>query len=473
MNTALAKELRLRKLFARVALEKGFWKEMIALDVFAFISRYETVELTDVRALWDQHLKAANGPDYYSAFYLHFPFCRQQCAFCQHFRHVCKRAHVQNYLTSMVREAEAFRDIFREVNFKSFSFGGGTPNMLSAGQLTEILQAVKANYRFDEHSEKTFECNPYYASMEKFQALADFGINKLTIGVQSLNEEVLSATNRGYQHRDLVEQSIRNAQKFREFETINTDLLIGLWNDSARTVFESFAQLARMGVDSICVYPLHPTPPYLKTHYGGRLDKHAAELAGKMAAFAELIVPVAKRFGYAYLPLEDSSVKAKSWDFLRKREDFERKKRFVYENTEFLNDYFGIGVGSYSRIINSTFYENRETRDFARDGSYYPHMSYHGRFRYPPLHERLYFLLEKFVLIGKISRSQYQTIFSYDIFADFAEAFAQLTELGALEVHGDVIHFTPTRWRERFIYALFLIDSQSIYTSLQNLMHRR
>ena len=473
MKETLSKELRLRKLFARAALEKGFWKEMIALDLFAFFGRYETVSLEAVKELWRQHLKAVNGEDYYIAFYLHFPFCRQQCEFCQHFRHICRPSYLDQYVQSMVREAEAFRDVFKNVNFKSFSFGGGTPNILSVEHLSKILQNVRSDFVFDEMGEKTFECNPFYSSLEKFKILADFGINKLTVGVQSLDEEVLSATNRGYQRRVLVEQCIQDAQSFKEFETINADLLIGLWNDSPQTVCESFLQLAQMGVDSISVYPLHPTPQYLKTHYQGRLDRHAKELSEKMSAFAQMVVPAAEKFGYAYLPLEESSVKAKSWDFLRQQEAFERKKRFVYENTEFLNDYFGIGVGSYSRLIHSTFYENKETEAFANNGAYFPDVEYRGRFHYPPIHERLYFMLEKFVLIGKISKSQYQTLFSYDIFEDFGEAFSRLSDLGAVTFQGDVIRFTPVQWRERFIYSLFFIESRAVYNSLQKLLRMR
>lgn len=157
-----------------------------------------------------------------SSLYLHVPFCAHKCEYCAFYSAVPKDDLVSRYVNALVRELEL---IAHEVKLKTVFFGGGTPSLLNLKQWEQILQA------FDRlgllgAEEWTVECNPATVSADKAKLLRDFGVNRISMGVQSLDERLLDRLGRIHSR----EQVFKSFDTLRAagFTNINVDLMFAI-----------------------------------------------------------------------------------------------------------------------------------------------------------------------------------------------------------------------------------------------------
>jgi oxygen-independent coproporphyrinogen III oxidase len=177
-----------------------------------------------------------------SGLYIHIPFCRKACTYCDfHFStNLENRAKI---VTAICKEIESRKNYLPNAKLNSIYFGGGTPSVLSVEELKSILDTVRANFEVDPKAEITFELNPEDAAIEYLKAIRSLGINRLSVGLQSFNEEELKWMNRAHS----VKQSfdcIKNAQD-AGFDNISIDLIYGSkfqnvesWRKTLQTAFE-------------------------------------------------------------------------------------------------------------------------------------------------------------------------------------------------------------------------------------------
>jgi len=154
--------------------------------------------------------------------YVHVPFCAQKCAYCAFYSEASSGELINRYSQDLVREIEIVAD---DLNPKTIFFGGGTPSLLNLRQWEQILRAMeKCNLLGAE--EFTVECNPATVSADKAKLFRDFGINRISMGVQSLDEKLLDRLGRIHS-REMVFKSfdiLRNSG----FENINLDLMFAI-----------------------------------------------------------------------------------------------------------------------------------------------------------------------------------------------------------------------------------------------------
>jgi len=154
--------------------------------------------------------------------YVHVPFCAQKCAYCAFYSEASPGELINRYSQDLVREIEIVAD---DLNPKTIFFGGGTPSLLNLRQWEQILRAMeKCNLLGAE--EFTVECNPATVSADKAKLFRDFGINRISMGVQSLDEKLLDRLGRIHS-REMVFKSfdiLRNSG----FENINLDLMFAI-----------------------------------------------------------------------------------------------------------------------------------------------------------------------------------------------------------------------------------------------------
>jgi oxygen-independent coproporphyrinogen-3 oxidase len=160
--------------------------------------------------------------------YLHIPFCRQACHYCNfHFSTTINR--VNDFIPALLREMELRMDYIGEDPVDTVYFGGGTPSLLDAGMLTMIMERVKALFRLHPQAEITLEANPddmdSATAGPQLAAWRSAGINRLSIGVQSFFEADLRWMNRAHNATQAID-SIRLAQR-EGFENISIDLIYG------------------------------------------------------------------------------------------------------------------------------------------------------------------------------------------------------------------------------------------------------
>jgi len=156
--------------------------------------------------------------------YIHIPFCRSKCAYCNFFS-VATKQHVDEVLSSIVKELSLQRRFLRGEKVETIYFGGGTPSMIAVEQLFTILNAVYDNFPVTDDAEITIEINPDDASLDYLSALSS-RFNRLSIGIQSFVEEDLLLLGRKH-NAEHAREAVLNARK-AGFTNINIDLIYAL-----------------------------------------------------------------------------------------------------------------------------------------------------------------------------------------------------------------------------------------------------
>jgi oxygen-independent coproporphyrinogen-3 oxidase len=157
-----------------------------------------------------------------TSLYIHVPFCAQKCAYCAFYSEASSGELINRYVAALVRELKI---VAEDLKPKTIFFGGGTPSLLNLRQWEQILHAMeKLNLLGAE--EFTVECNPATVSADKAKMFHDFGINRISMGVQSLDEKLLDRLGRIHS-REMVFKSF-DILRAAGFENINLDLMFAI-----------------------------------------------------------------------------------------------------------------------------------------------------------------------------------------------------------------------------------------------------
>jgi oxygen-independent coproporphyrinogen-3 oxidase len=154
--------------------------------------------------------------------YIHVPFCAQKCAYCAFYSEASSGELVNRYVAALIREMEMVAD---DLKPKTVFFGGGTPSLLNLRQWEQILRAME-KLNLLGADEFTVECNPATVSPDKAKLFRDFGVNRISMGVQSLDEKLLDRLGRIHS-REQVFKSF-DILRAAGFENLNLDLMFAI-----------------------------------------------------------------------------------------------------------------------------------------------------------------------------------------------------------------------------------------------------
>jgi oxygen-independent coproporphyrinogen III oxidase len=155
--------------------------------------------------------------------YLHIPFCKQACTYCN-FHFTTSLRYKNGFVKALGKEAEIEKGYLQGEEIDTIYFGGGTPSILDSYDLQFLINDLLKNYSVSQGAEITLEANPDDITLEKLKAWKGIGINRLSIGVQSFFEEELRWMNRAHN----AKQAMENLQLARkEFDNITIDLIYG------------------------------------------------------------------------------------------------------------------------------------------------------------------------------------------------------------------------------------------------------
>lgn len=198
-----------------------------------------------------------------SGIYLHIPFCRQACHYCDfHFSTVLKTKTA--LLKAMEKEIELQKGYLTSP-LRSIYFGGGTPSLLSAGEINGMIDKLQKNHQIEPNAEITLEANPDDLSTIKLKELMDAGINRLSIGVQSFCNEDLLFMNRTHNARQALTSII--AAQDAGFENISVDLIYGMPTLSDKNWRANLRQIIELKVPHLSAYCLTVEPNTALAHF--------------------------------------------------------------------------------------------------------------------------------------------------------------------------------------------------------------
>lgn len=186
--------------------------------------------------------------------YIHVPFCVQKCNYCDFNSFKIKGNDKKEYLNAIEKEMKLYSDEFKNKQFDSVFFGGGTPSILNIEELKRLVGSVFKNFNIKETAEVSMECNPGTINKEKLIHMKELGINRLSIGLQAIQNHHLKYIGRIHSYEEF-EKNYLEAKEVG-FDNINIDLMYALPNHKKEEWKESLDKIISLNPSHISAYSL-------------------------------------------------------------------------------------------------------------------------------------------------------------------------------------------------------------------------
>ena len=185
--------------------------------------------------------------------YIHIPFCKQKCFYCDFCSFANKNEMQEKYVEAVINE---IKNITHKEKYTvtTIYFGGGTPSILNPEYIKNILQEIESSFEILDDAEITIEINPGTVNEEKLKKYKEYGINRLSIGLQSANDKILKKIGRIHDYKQF-EETFFYARKCG-FKNINIDLMIGLPTQAVEDVKQTLEKIIQKNPEHISVYSL-------------------------------------------------------------------------------------------------------------------------------------------------------------------------------------------------------------------------
>jgi coproporphyrinogen III oxidase-like Fe-S oxidoreductase len=261
--------------------------------------------------------------------YIHIPFCRSLCPFCCFNRYLFRADKARDYFRNLKKELDLY--IERGFKFSHFYFGGGTPTILM-DELTDFIGYLKTKFAVKEIS---LETTPNEINPANIDSLKASGINRLSIGVQSFNDDISRAMGRVLCTGEEAKEKLLMAQG--KFDTLNVDLIFNFPFQSLDTFKSDVEVFKNLGIDQVTFYPLMPSP-----HKKSAMERKFQHVDNRLEN---------KYYDIILQEIYDKGYRASTvWCF-------SRGDRMMDEYIVNYSDYIGIGSGSVS-LVKGNFYVN-------------------------------------------------------------------------------------------------------------------
>jgi len=356
--------------------------------------------------------------------YVHIPFCKSKCYYCDFLSFAGHDRIASKYIKALKKEIISRSS--DELCVKTVYIGGGTPSYINEKYIKEIIETIRENYNVDDDAEISIEANPGTITEKKLKTYKSAGINRLSIGLQTSNDEVLKKIGRIHTFAEW-QDAVLIAKKVG-FSNINTDLIIALPGQTIYDIEEAIDKIVEMDLQHVSVYSLimEEGTPLQEMYEAGEIELPDDEMERYMYWFAKR-----KLEDNGYIHYEISNF-AKPGFASRHNLDCWRQ-----------GEYLGFGIGAAS-------YENKIRRSNIDDFEKYIKCVEAGKF------EDIYEIEEKqdeetqmneYMMLGlrKISGvdiGEFRLKFSRDVFATYKSSLEKLMAWNLIEVSDGNIKLT-------------------------------
>lgn len=272
--------------------------------------------------------------------YIHIPFCIKKCNYCD-FTSYANCSFIEKYIQAVSKEIEQEQER-EEYIVTTIYIGGGTPSSIDAKYIGDVFNKLKEKFSIKENAEITIEINPGTVNTEKLTKYKEYGINRLSIGLQETDNELLKMLGRIHTYEEFL--NAYNIAKNVGFDNINVDLMIGLPNQNLENIKKSLENVINLKPKHISVYSLiveEGTAIY-KEIESGRLNLPHEELEREQYWYVKNTL---EKNGYIHYEISNFA-----------KNGFESKHNMnCWEQKEYLG--FGLAAHSY---INKLRYSNLE-----------------------------------------------------------------------------------------------------------------
>lgn len=324
-----------------------------------------------------------------TALYIHIPFCQHICDYCDFPKLQYFRNFAINYIKSLKQELDSYGINHR---LETIYIGGGTPTELEDNLFEELLKMI---YPYTQSvSEYTVEANPESLSLNKLKMMKQYGVNRLSIGVESTDNKILKAINRHHTFKD-VQIAVSNA-RIVGFDNLNVDLIIGLPNVLKNQFKKDLENIVALDVEHISCYSLtvHPHTTFFNKGIEEPKDEYSRELYDLAESFL-------KEKGYIHYEVSNWSKPNRC-----------SRHNMVYWKDE---QYYGLGLGA-AGYINDIRYTNTRNIEQYNKGQYIDEKEIVSL-----EDDKTYFIMLNLRTIRGIHFSEYQDRFHEDFYEKYKD----------------------------------------------------
>lgn len=274
--------------------------------------------------------------------YVHIPFCLSKCAYCDFCSFSTKdESLIDGYVDALCNEIYSYRE--KEISVDTVFFGGGTPSLLSPDLFKKILYAINATFDLSELSEFTVEVNPKTLSRDKLLQYISCGVNRISIGMQSIHENELKKLGRIHNCSDFL--STYNLCRELGISNINVDIMYGIPDQTVESFKSTLEQIISLNPEHLSVYSLIVEPGTPLSENINALDIPDDDCVFDMyQACCNLL----SSNGYEHYEISNFALSG-----------YECRHNIKYWNTD---EYIGVGLSAHSYFDGFRF-SNNATKD--------------------------------------------------------------------------------------------------------------
>ena len=281
--------------------------------------------------------------------YVHIPFCATKCPYCDFNTYAGIEAMMSPYLAALRSEIELWGEVLDGPRLETVFFGGGTPSYLPPGSLDVLLDAIRGSFGLANDAEVTAEANPDDLDEGKLVSMLEAGVNRLSIGVQSLDDGLLRVLGRRHSASEAIDAF--RAARSAGFDNVSIDLMYGLPDQTLAqwgTTLDSALDLRPSHISMYCL-TLEGGTPMERDAAAGRIPIPDSDLAADMYLAAEVKTAGA---GLRHYEISNWAIPGR-----------ESRHNLVYwRNRPFL----GVGPGAHSYLDGHRFHNIRSPREYIR-----------------------------------------------------------------------------------------------------------
>ena len=263
--------------------------------------------------------------------YLHVPFCARRCIYCDFYSTTLSEEVRKQYVKAAQRELKERVSYLPSSHIRTIYLGGGTPSQLSTEEIASLLDCIRAYYNVASDAEITLECNPDDITQAFAQTIKKIGINRVSLGVQSFDDEILLLLNRRHDARE-AEEAVKTLYE-NGLKNISIDLIYGLPRQDVASFSTDLKKAFSLPIKHLSSYALSVEKG---TPLAKRIEEKALEVASEETFVKEytLLMEQAEKHGFVHYEISNFALQG-----------FESKHNSGYWDG---TPYLGIGPGAHS-----------------------------------------------------------------------------------------------------------------------------
>ena len=359
--------------------------------------------------------------------YIHIPFCVKKCAYCDFLSGPASNQQIEEYVQALIEEIRYYKEFVKKYEVSTVFWGGGTPSLLTGEQMKALMETLRQTFFIRQNAEITMEANPGTVTVEKLLACQKAGINRISFGLQSVNNEELKMLGRIHTYEEFLE-SYEAARK-AGFQNINVDLISAIPKQTVRSWEQTLQTIISLQPEHISAYSLivEEGTTFAKLYGEGCKLEHLLPTEEDERRMYERTEELLREAGYHRYEISNYA-----------KEGYECQHNLGYWERK---EYLGLGLGASSLIEETRFHNTDEMEEYLRDASN-PILLRREQEKLDRQEQ-----MEEFVFLGLrkirgIQEEKFAEMFGEDIWDCYGKNLERVIKEGLLEREEGVLRLT-------------------------------